>query len=130
MISKNCDKLYAWLLKNDLTVEEKSKLTTALINKLSALPIDVIIRVDEQNRVLLNGEPLDMEKTILLREAATSALNNKALNLVQQQINFMAINHGVHQAVNNEQVLFSKAALWINQEEIKLLQILSQGTAS
>lgn len=126
MLNKLISKLTIFALKNKkLSGDEKTECLNALLDNLLALPIYAIIKTDEQNRLIINNVLLDYEKALQLRESAKAALNNQALNLVNEQIAFMAVNLGVHQAFNNEQIVFAKSALWNMQETNKLLKTLA-----
>jgi hypothetical protein len=61
----------------------------------------------------------------LLRESALAALNNQALKLVHDRTTFAAITSGLHQASNDQQIGFGKAAIWYGQKEIEFLKLLA-----
>ena len=122
MIFKLGLKLIQW---SGLTPDRANELTSMTLDKLGALPIRDIIYV-ENNQLFLNGTPVDHEKARMLRESAISALNNQALNLIREHVDFAAITHGVHRAESPTQMIFGKAALWYGQQERKFLEELAQ----
>lgn len=118
-----------WLLsRKSLNTKERQLLTNKILEKIDSLPTHAIITVDG-NTFSIRGVPLDGERAIMLRESADNALHNAALNLVHEQVLYQAVSIGIHQANTPEQIQFAKAAIWYSQEEKKLLQMLSQGTA-
>lgn len=136
--SKNCTlvgaalssmwlKLAKWFLKRDWTLEERVELSTAILDNLSALPLRAIIQDSEQG-ILINGKLADLPTLQTLRESAHQALSNKALDFIGQQVEFIAVQRGVHQATKPEDLYFYRAALWFSQQLKEHLQILAQET--
>lgn len=112
-----------------LSIEDRTLLTVALLDKLKALPVSDILRV-ENGSVLIEGKPIPMEQAIVLREGANRILNSPAWKIIQAQILFMATIIGVHEATSPEQVFFSKVAIWWHQEEKKLYERLAEQDGS
>ena len=126
MFGRLIAKLVILALKSKLSVEDKSLIMTALIENLKILPICGIIKIDEQGKIFVNNKELDYETAIQLRESAKQMLVSNARRLIKEQVSWLAVNLGVHQALNPEQVLFAKASLFNQQEEDKLLRMLAQ----
>lgn len=126
-------KLAVKLLRDEaLSIEDRNLLTTALLEKLGALPTRARIQLETSAtgqviRILLDGQPLNERTTQRLARAARSLQNNFAHKLVQETLDFMAIKQGVHFNVNPEQGLFAKAILWQHNEERQLYEALAQG---
>lgn len=121
-------KLVKYLLKKDLSIEERNKIVIHLMDIVQALPLNDIINVNSDGEILINGSSLDLDKARQLREHARVALDNKALRLIREQVSFQAIALGVHQVESERQMLFARAALWWGQTEDKLLKSLAQRT--
>lgn len=112
------------LRRSSLSIENRNHLSTVLMDKLGALPFaDIITR--NENEILVNGVPLDYEKAKALSESAKAALNNNALRVVWESVAFMAVNHGIHKAETERQLLWARAALWWCQQEKSLLAELT-----
>lgn len=114
-----------WLLKGKrLSPQERMDLTELVLTKIDYLPSRAIITV--RNEVIfINEVPLDNEKAYVVREAANSALKNAALKAVHDQVLYLAVSLGVHQAQTTEQIQFAKAAIWYGQQERELLNTLA-----
>jgi hypothetical protein len=120
-------KLVMWLLKSsNITLEDRNTLTTAILDKLTILPMYDIIKVNENGQLLINNRIVDLEKAKLLRESAMAALNNQSLKAVHEQVLFNAITMGVHNVITPDQMFFSRAAIWYSQQEIAILKTLAQ----
>lgn len=119
-----------WLLKNrKISTEERQRLTTEILSKIDALPTHAIITVVE-GKTFIRGIELDGERATMLRENAVSALHNKALEAVHEEVLYRAVALGVHQGHTTEQIQFSKAAIWYGQEEVKILKALASGEST
>lgn len=120
-------KLALYLLNNKaLTIEDSNRCMEVVLKDLGNLQINDIIKIDDQQQLVINGNPLTMEQVIQLRESAIAALNNRALNIIRDQVSYAAVTYGVHKALTPEQMFFARAALWYGQEEVKLLETLAQ----
>lgn len=108
-----------------LSLAERSRLSTGILNKLGALPTGDIITVNESNEILVNGVLLEYERARALREGARAALNNVALRIVRQQVAYNAIKTGIHKAETESQLYFGRAALYYGQQEEDLLLLLA-----
>lgn len=119
-------KLSVWLLKSKrLDNESKSVVLNALLSNMNALPISDILSFDLQGSLKLNGKPLTIEQAVSIKEGAVSLKNNATYRLIKEQIAFKAVNMGIHNAVNLDMVLFSKAVLWVQEREVELIESLS-----
>lgn len=121
-------RIATWCLKRNWTLEERVELSTAILDTLSALPLRAIIEDSEQG-ILINGKLADLETLKVLRDSAHQALANKALDFIGQQVEFIAVQRGVHQATKPEDLYFYRAALWFSQQLKQHLRILAQDTA-
>jgi hypothetical protein len=130
MMGRIIAKLVVLALKSKLSIEDKSLVMNALIEEFKILPLYGIIKIDSVGKIIVNNKELDFDKAMQLRESARVALFNQARKLIKEQVAYLAVNLGVHQAINPEQVLFAKAALFNQQEEEKLLQLLAQEDSS
>jgi len=119
-------KLIVWLLRKELSLKNRSILLSAVLEKTGTLPIYNIITTNEQGTLFINGNQVDMEKAIQLRESARGALNNQARRVVKEQVRYLAVTQGIHNSNSFEQLFFSKAAIWLEQEEDKIFNALAQ----
>jgi hypothetical protein len=119
-------KIAVFLLKSSkISLEDKQKLTNAILIKLSALPLRDIIQVNESGTLTVNGKELDREATMVLRESAIAALQSRALGLVRDQVLYTSFVLAANKSINNEQLYFAKAAVWWQQEVDKILKSLA-----
>lgn len=118
--------LACWLLKRkSLNSRDRARLTNQVLSTVGALPIHASITVDG-GQLSINGVPLDGEVAVKIRENASAALHNKALEAVFEQTLYLAVSHGIHLSQNFDQTLFAKAAIWTVEQHLKLLKTLAQ----
>lgn len=115
-------KIVMYLLKsNKVTGENKNKILSYLLQNIQAIPIRDVIKFDVDGTLKINNRALEMEQAIAFRDSARVLKDNFAKKLIQDQLTYEAIQMGVHQGLNSEMIMFSKCALWLIQEENKLL---------
>lgn len=115
------------LKRSDLPVEDRSYLSTFLLEKLGAFPIRDIISVNDEGSLIVDGRSLDVDQARALREGAKLAKTNVALKLIREQVLYAAVTTGIHKSETELQLFFSRAAIWWGQQEERLLALLSQG---
>lgn len=126
MLNNIALKLIKILLNKSLDITQRNQLSNIILDNLDALPIRGIINIDDEGQILINGRSLDLEKAMQLREASRVALENKALQIVNEQVTYTAVVNGINKAITPEQMNFNKAAIWFGQEQERLLKILAQ----
>lgn len=115
-------KLVIFALKSKrLSGEQKAEVLSALLENLQALPLQSIITFDEYGTVAIGGRNLEPEQAIAFRDGCRAMKDSFARKMIQEQVAYAAIKMGVHQGLNPDMILFSKAVLWYAQEENKLL---------
>lgn len=124
MISPITKKTIDTLKKANLTLEDRTALTTVLLDKLQALPITNSIVVDH-NGITINGKILEPDQAIMFSESCNALKDNYARKVIHEQVKYLAINMGIHNAVALDTLFFAKSSLWnLEQEEKLLAQIL------
>jgi len=108
-----------------ITIEQRIILTNAIMDKLAVIQSGDILTVDAQGTLTINGQTLDYEQSRALLESARAMKHSTARNLVRKQVEYLAVQHGIHKAQTPEQMLFSKAAVWWGQEEERLISVLA-----
>ena len=118
MIQPSTKKLIATLKKSNLSLEDRSALITALLDKLHALPLDNTL-VIEKDGIIINGKPLELEQVINFKDSCIALQENVARKVIQEQIRYLASNLGMYKATTFEELYFYKSALWcLNQQDI------------
>lgn len=113
------------LLKGDLDVSDRTKLMGHVLKTINVLPLHAAIE-QTADGIRINGEPLDIERARVLRDAALRALENQAFKLSYEQARFLAVKEGLATSLPPEGLLFYRAAIW-NAEVIKdHLNLLAQ----
>ncbi len=116
-----------WLMRNTkFSIENRVACTTALLDKLNAIPSHDIVNIDQSGRVYFNGKAVDADKVSQLKEQARDLLDNPLRQLVREEVSFRAVKLGVHKADNLEGVFFSKAAIYQAQQEDEIYERLAQ----
>ena len=122
MLNNLIVKLAIYVLKNTrFSVEQKNKVTGVLLEKLNAIPIRDIIKYDEQGKITINGKSLDIEQARNFLDSARVMKDNMARRIIQDQVLYHAMKTGVHEGLTPDMILFSKAAIWNQQQENRLL---------
>lgn len=117
--------LFRFILKTaKLSTDEKNLCITMLLTNLNYLPISDSIKYNQRGVLLINNKPLEVDEAIRVRLEAKTLRESRLRQLIRDQVTYLAINVGIHQASNAEQMYFAKAALWWKQEEEKLLETL------
>lgn len=123
MFSSFTSKLVLWALKTvRIHGEDKTRVMAHLLKNIGALPLTPAFTVDVSGAIVLNGKTLDMEQTIGLRSSASALQQSSMEKVLNEQMRFLAIQMGVHQGLNPEMIMFSKAALWVIQEREKVIR--------
>ncbi len=114
-----------YLLKyKTLNTENRIRLVNAITTKLAFVPITDIIKINGGS-ISVNGVPLDHEQVMSIRQGATAALQNRALQFVHNQATYEAIKMGIYTVTDMNTALFSKASLWHGSKERELLTSLA-----
>lgn len=119
-------RLVGWTLKRNLSIQERNQIVIHLLDALKAVPLSAIIDVNTQGELTVSGRTLDMESGRVLLSTARAALDNKALNLIREQVKYEAYVGAVTKAALPEDMLFYRAALWWGQREEHFLNQLAQ----
>lgn len=121
-------KLVVWALRSKrLTGEQKTLVTNALLDNIHAVPIRSIITFDQYGTLYIGGRKLEPEQAMAFVESARALRDNHARKILSDQIAFEALKIGLHQGINSDTIMFSKAALWNQEEEQKLLASIVTG---
>lgn len=127
MFGKFVTKIVIWLMRNSkFSIENRVALTTVLLDKLHSIPSHDIINVDGNGRVFVNGKEIDHGKVSQMRQQAQDLLEHPLRQFVRDEVSFRAVKIGVHQAMDLQQVLFAKAAIWQAQQEEEIYEQLAQ----
>ena len=113
------------LARRRLDVRERNLLTSAVLDRIGALPLRDIISVNEQGFLLVNGVLLEPTQAQVLREEAKKALANKANKLVWDQVRYSAFVGGVSQGASPEDILFYRTAIWNGEQVRNYLRVLA-----
>ena len=110
----------------DLTIEDRNRLVVHILDNVQA-PIRDTIYTDNEGNLIVNGRSLNIEEMKQLREHARSALDNKALLLIRQQVMYEAFLIAIASKARNDlDLYFSRAAVWWGNAVEQKLNILAQ----
>ncbi len=101
--------------------DHKTRIMSVLLDNLHAIPVNSIMQFNRDGTMLINGRSFDYEQAMAFREGVIVLKNSNARKIINDQLTYEAINLGIHQGLTPEQIQFSKAVLWIIQEEQKLI---------
>lgn len=114
------------LRSHKITGEQKSKVTNALLENIDSLPIRDCIKVGLQGDIIIHGRHLVLEQLNGIRSSAQQLRDSQVRKLIKEQLQFEAVKIGVHNGLTPDSILFSKAILWVLQEEDKLIDKLAE----
>lgn len=117
--------LVGWLLTFKLSAEDKNKIVIHILDNLQAKQLGAIIDTNEDGELTISGKTVDIEKASQLRAHARSGLENKALNLIREQVVYETFTGAATKAITGEDLLFYRAALWYGQQVEKHLKLLA-----
>lgn len=116
-------KIIKQLQNTKLSLEDRVALTTAILDKLHALPIGNIVHFTESG-VMINGKELDQDQMISFREACVVLKENFARKVIHEQVRYKAIDMGINKALSMDTIMFAKAAIWVvNEIEILIAKL-------
>ncbi len=120
-------KILLKLFKNKrLKTEDRLLILNVLLDQVEALPIGEIITHNLDGTMQINGKALSMEQAIQLKEGAISLQNNWFYKVLMEQVTWEAVKFGVHSSLSIESILFSKAAIWLINQQKDLTDKISQ----
>lgn len=106
--------------KVKLTSEERIEIMNAMLEKLAVPPISDIITL-EKGEIKVKDHALDVQQLTDFKLSLMALQDNPARKILFEQIKYEAVKMGVHRSVSVDELLFSKAALWILNQEEELL---------
>lgn len=113
------------LLKRNLSIQTRNKIVIHILQGLHSIPLTAIISVNEEGEMIISGSSVDIEKGRQLQAHARAALQNKALNLIGEQVVYEAFIGAANKAIIPDDLLFYRAALWWGQQIEKYLILLA-----
>lgn len=114
------------LLKSKrVTGEQKTRLMSALLENMQAIPIRDTVQFTQNNTLIVDGRKLDIEQAMVFNDSVNGLKNSYARKVINAQLTYKAIQIGLHQGLNTEQIQFSKAILWVLQETDNLITAIS-----
>lgn len=114
-------KLVVYLLKHrTLKLEDKMRVTNALLQNIDSLPITDVITYKD-GVVTIGGKKLDFEQAQNIIVSARALEDNLFRKIIREQVNYEAIKMGIHNGLSPDTILFAKAALWYNEQEQQVL---------
>lgn len=125
-MNQNLQNLLSQLKSKEISKEDRALILNTLLDSVQALPLKDLITFDVQGTLKVNGRELDPEQMIQLREGAVALEKNFAYRLIKDQTLYEAIKMGVHLSLSLDMVLMSKAAIWVMQNEDKLIKQLTE----
>jgi hypothetical protein len=112
--------------KTKTSAEQRALILNFLLEKINALPLKDIISYNNDKTIQVAGKSLTPEQAIMLRESAIALKNSWFYRVMKEQIAFEATKMGINNSLDMGGVLFAKAAIWIQQQEINLIKDLTE----
>lgn len=118
-------KLLKWQRNQKVDHEDRLLILNNLIDQTGFFPISDILKQAPDGRLIIKGKTLGVDEIVQLQTSADALKDNLARKIISDQMRFEAVKLGVHQSTNTEMLVFAKAALWILEEQEKLIDNLS-----
>lgn len=114
------------LLKQPLTLQQRTRLVGAILESNNAVPLTDVITVGQDGTMVIENRRIDLEKAMQIRESARGVLENEARKYVQNQVASIAGKRGVAEGDTPEKLYFYRAALWWGRMEQEIYEKLAQ----
>lgn len=124
MLNPATEKVIKALKKANLSLEDRTALVTAMLDKVNALPLRKTFIIDA-NSITLNGKKLDREQILNFKEGVQVLKDNHAHKIFNEQLRYLAITMGINTAVSIDTLYFAKVAMWILEQETLLFESLT-----
>lgn len=119
-------RLACLLLKQPLTLQQRTRLVGAILESNNAVPLSDVITLDQDGTMVIENKRIDLEKAIQIRESARGVLENEARKYVQNQVASIAGKRGIAEGDTPEKLYFYRAALWWGRMEQEIYEKLAQ----
>lgn len=119
-------RLACLLLKQPLTLQQRTRLVGAILESNNAVPLSDVITLDQDGTMVIENKRIDLEKAIQIRESARGVLENEARKYVQNQVAAIAGKRGIAEGDTPEKLYFYRAALWWGRMEQEIYEKLAQ----
>lgn len=119
-------RLACLLLKQPLTLQQRTRLVGAILESNNAVPLTDVISVGQDGTMVIENKRIDLEKAIQIRESARGVLENEARKYVQNQVASIAGKRGIAEGDTPEKLYFYRAALWWGRMEQEIYEKLAQ----
>lgn len=127
MLSKLLSKIIVWFItRQSFTTKDKSFVLNTFMKEAQMLPIHNVIGVNENGQVVISGNVLDIDKSILFKEGCIALQNSNVRKVIHDQLLYEAISMHIHRSNSDEQVLFGKVMIYLLQEEDKLINKIAR----
>ena len=111
-----------WILKQKrVSQQTKIQILNFLLESVNAVPIRNILEFESDGTLKVGGKTLDPQSAINLRESVISLSKNYSDRIITEQITFEAIKIGLHIGQTTDQIMFSKAAIWVLKQREELI---------
>lgn len=118
---KSTQNVIEQLENESLPTEDRGALLVAVLDKVHALPIQNAIVISPQG-IMIQGKPITQEQAINLQQSCLALNDNQAFKVIHEQVRHLAVVEGVYKGLTPEQILFSKAALWVLEQQVVLIE--------
>lgn len=124
LISWNGVKHY--LDTHELNREQRIDLLNYFNKQINAFSVEDCIVVQPTGMILANGKQMSLEQRESFLQGAKALLENRAFNLIADQVMYQAMKVGIHDATELDHLYFSKTALYFIDLFKKYLQTLDK----
>lgn len=114
-----------YLLKLPLSLKNRTRLVSAILDRLNAVPLQSIINFRDDGALLVDGKSLTYEQAKALQESAKAMQDSYAREIVREQVAYIAGTRGVTEGDTPEKLYFYRAAMWSMLQEDELYRALA-----
>lgn len=107
-----------------LSGDQRTAVMNEALKNISLLPSKDVIKFDMEGTLMVRGKKLDFETAKMFKESCMVLQDNFARKIFEEQTAYEAIKLGIHNGLNTEMIQFSKAILWWNEQQNKLISLV------
>lgn len=119
-------RLACWLLKLPLNIQERTRLTGAILESNNALPLSDFVSIYDNGSVRIGTQLYSYDEASNIRESARAALESRARRAISTQVESTASQRGIVEGDIPEKLYFYRAAIWWGRQEEEILERLAR----
>ena len=118
--------IMSYLNRHELTREERIDILNYFNKEIKAFPIEDCVVILTTGMITANGKEMTLEQRESFLQGAKALVDNKAFNLIADQMLYQCMQVGIHNSTSLDHMYFTKVAIYFTSEFKKMLQKLDR----